>query len=400
MTNKKYDIIIIGAGAIGLSFALSLADTKLNILIIDKAKEGKLANPEYDGRETGLTNFSVSLLKQLDIWQNIDKKYISSLKEAKVINDNSNYSLDFKSKKSHNDILGYFISNHIIRKTLYQKVAKISNIKILTEANILDIENQPNLVRVILSDNKTLQGDLLVVADSRFSEARKKLGISTNMRDFARTMIVCKMEHKKPHNNIAFECFDKDRVLAVLPLSGNFSSIVITLPISNAQNMLDIQEKDFNQDISQRFAKSLGELKLVSKRYSYPLISTYASKFCKNRAVLIGDAAVGMHPVTAHGFNIGIKGQYILAKEIKKALNLGQDIASLQLLNKYNLQHVKDTKPLYYATNAIVSLFTTNNSVTKILRNVTLKVANNNFLPFKNIIIQHLLKKQNNFLDN
>ena len=251
MTNKKYDIIVIGAGAIGLSFALSLAETKLNILIIDKANENKLANPEYDGRETGLTNFSVSLLKQLNIWQDIDDKYISSLKEAKVINDNSDYSLDFKSKKSHNDILGYFVSNHIIRRTLYEKVTKVSNVTILTEAEIADIENQPDLVRVILSDNRVLQGSLLVVADSRFSEARKKLGIATNMRDFARTMIVCKMKHEKSHNNIAFECFDQDRVLAVLPLSGKVSSIVVTLPISKAQDMLDMQEKDFNQDISQ-----------------------------------------------------------------------------------------------------------------------------------------------------
>ena len=398
MTNKKNDIIIIGAGAIGLAFALSLADTKLNILIIDKASEDKLANPEYDGRETGLTNFSVSLLKQLNIWQDIEKKYISSLKEARVINNNSDYSLDFKSNQSHNDILGYFVSNHIIRKTLYKKVSNISNIKILSEAEIIDIENQPNLVRVILANNKTLQGDLLVVADSRFSEARKKLAIATNMRDFARTMIVCKMEHQKSHNNVAFECFDNDRVLAVLPLSGKVSSIVITVPILEAQNMLDMQEQDFNQDISQRFAKDLGELKLISKRYSYPLISTYASKFFTNRAALIGDAAVGMHPVTAHGFNLAIKGQYILAKEIKKALNLGQDIASLQLLNRYHIQHVKDTKPLYYATNAIVSLFTTNNSITKILRNITLRVANNNFLPFKKLITQHLLKKQNNSL--
>ena len=392
MPDKKYDIIIIGAGAVGLSLALSLADTELKILIIDKAKADKLHSPDYDGRETGLTQASVNILKQLNIWQNIPEKHISPLKEARVINGNSDYALNFKVKQKINDILGFFVSNHIIRKTLYQQVQDQSNITILNENIVEDIDNSAtNLVRVILANKKTITASLAVVADSRFSESRRRLGISTNMRDFARTMIVCKMAHQKEHNNIAWECFDYDRVLAILPLSGKVSSIVITVPTTVAENMVNMSEEDFNRDISQRFTKLLGNLKLVSKRYTYPLISTYANKFAVNRVAIIGDAAVGMHPVTAHGFNLGLMGQNILSKEIKKALLLKQDIGSIQILNRYHVQHVRATKPFYHGTNAIVSLFTTNNSVTKILRDFTLRVANNKFLPFNRLITHHII---------
>ena len=395
MQDKKYDIIIIGAGAIGLACALSLADTNLNILIVDKATESKLANPDYDGRETGLTHLSVEILKKINIWQDIATEFISPLKEAKVINADSNYSLNFKQQKNNADILGYFIANNVIRKALYNKAKNVSNITILSDSNIIDVVNNlDDKVRVILDNNKTIEASLLIVADSRFSETRKRLGIATNMRDFARTMIVCKMAHQKPHNNIAFECFDYDRVLAILPLSGKVSSIVITVPNKVAEHMINMNEDDFNRDISKRFGKILGDLNLTSKRYTYPLISTYANKFMANRVAIIGDAAVGMHPVTAHGFNLGIKGQDILVKEIKKAVNLKQDIGAMQLLNKYHIQHVKHTKPIYHGTNAIVSLFTSNNSITKILRGLTLRIANNNLLPFKKIITYHLTKRR------
>ena len=95
----KYDIIIIGAGPVGLIFAKSLAETGLKIVVIEKKPINKLSKPEYDGREIALTHFSYKILKKLQILDFIPKKYISKIKKAKVLNEESSYSLFFDTSE-------------------------------------------------------------------------------------------------------------------------------------------------------------------------------------------------------------------------------------------------------------------------------------------------------------
>jgi len=134
------------------------------------------------------------------------------------------------------------------------------------------------------------------------------MGIAASMLDFGRVVIVCQMQHELPHNDTAYECFHYDKTLAVLPLPGNNSSIVLTLSAEHSQDVLKMDAETFNEDITRRFDHRFGAMKLTSKRHPYPLVAVYAKQFVTTRFALIGDAAVGMHPVTAHGFNLGLSG--------------------------------------------------------------------------------------------
>jgi len=386
----KSDIVIIGAGAAGLSLATLLAENNINITIIEKSDLKNIENPEYDGRETALTHPSIKILKEINAWQNIEKESISPILEAKVLNGYSKYSLDFDSKNTNQEALGYLVANNVIRKALFKEVEKLKNIEIIDNISVLDIKNKDQNSLVTLSNNKVIETKLLIAADSRFSKIRNKMGISTDIHDFARAMIVCKMEHEQDHKNIALECFYEDRVMAILPLKGKISSIVTTLPINIAEEMTKIDEEAFNADINQYLEKILGKVKLTGKRYLYPLTSTYANKFIDKRFAVIGDAAVGMHPVTAHGFNLGLLGQKNLTDKINQAIKNNEDIGSDKLLQKYQKQHIKDTKIMYHGTNIMVNIFTNNKISAKILRSLMLRTANNRFLPFKSMIANRL----------
>lgn len=121
----------------------------------------------------------------------------------------------------------------------------------------------------------------------------------------------------------------------------------------------------------------------------YPVVAVHADKFATTRYALIGDAAVGMHPVTAHGFNLGLRGQNTLAKEIKSALKRGMDIGATSLLEHYQSKHRRVTKPLYLATNGIVRLYTNDNLPARIMRKVILRFGNNVW-PIKRAIMNQL----------
>jgi len=110
----KYDILVVGAGPTGLSFSRSFKDTNLKILVIEKASLDDLRDPAPDGREIALTHLSVKLMKDLGAWQRIPAESISPIREAKVLNGDSSYFLDFNSKNVAGDALGYLVPNYLI----------------------------------------------------------------------------------------------------------------------------------------------------------------------------------------------------------------------------------------------------------------------------------------------
>ena len=390
MTNK---IIIIGAGPAGLSLACSLASTKLEIILIEKQSLHKIYNPIYDGREIALTHLSKHILEKLNAWKFIPSNQISTIKEAKVFNGNSHYSLNFDTTEIKKNILGYLVANNQIKKALYKVVKTKKNIKIISNTNIDEIEESKNIIKIKTSCNKKFESPLVIAADSRFSTIRKKMNIDASVQNFNQTAIVCKMSHKKTHQNIAYECFLYGETLAVLPLHNKSSSIVLTCSKRKSETLMNFNNNEFNEYISDKFKNKLGDMKLISKRFNYPLIGVYAKHFVQNRFALIGDAAVGMHPVTAHGFNLGIRGQNILSERIKFALKNSIDIGSIKILKKYEEEHRFISKPLYIGTNNIVKLFTKDSLVSKILRKVVLRVGNN-LLPVKKKIINSLTELQ------
>lgn len=385
----KKDIVIVGSGPAGLSFASSLANTSLNITIIDKLTEDVLMDPPIDGRDIALTHFSKKILETLGVWEKLSEEALSEIKEAKVLDGRSPYTLNFEASHNENEPLGYLVSNHLIRKVLFDKVKLQSNVKLRLGASVQSLDDLGVNMRVGLSNGELINASLVVAADSRFSQMRNLMGMSASMKDFGRTVIVCQMEHKEPHNGIAYECFHYGQTLAILPLYGNKSSIVITIQTSLAKELMNQDEDSFNKDIESRFKSKLGKMKLIGGKYKYPLMGVYANKFVSNRFALIGDAAVGMHPVTAHGYNLGLKGQETLSNLIKTAIVKGKDIGSQSILKEYQFKHHLECKLMYFGTNAMVNLFTNESNLSKFARKVILRVVNN-FIPFKRIIVNKL----------
>jgi len=84
-----------------------------------------------------------------------------------------------------------------------------------------------------------------------------------------------------------------------------------------------------------------------------------------------------MHPVTAHGYNLGLSGQQILAREIIKAVADERDIGAAAPLERYSRKHMQTTRPMYHGTNEIVKFFTDDRLPARMARKVALRLANN-----------------------
>jgi len=374
--SQIFDIVIIGAGPTGMAFASSFTDTKLKVAIVEKLAEKVIAKPKIDGREIALTHNSVNVLKKIKAWNTLPKKFVSKIKEARVSDGNYNYFLNFERNEIEKDCLGYLIPNNVIKKNIYKRLKKCPNVTFLDKAECTSINVKKEFAEIILSNKKNIKTSLIVAADSRFSKIRKKMGISAFIRNFNKDMIVCRMKHEKSHNNIAYEFFRYNQTQATLPYIKNQSGIVTTASKDLTSVLMKMDRKKFNQEIEKNFNNYFGKMKLVGKRYSYPMITTYTKKFISFRFALIGDAAVGMHPVTAHGFNLGLQGLDILVDEIKKATKYKKDIGSTNILENYQLKLHKIAAPIYLATNSIINLYTSNILPAKLTRQFFLRFVN------------------------
>src|SRR5690606_206971 len=147
---------------------------------------------------------------------------------------------------------------------------------------------------------------LLVAADSRFSSTRRAMGIPVAMHDFGKTMLVCRVRPGRAHEGVAWEWFGQGQTRALLPLNEGLASAVLTVTGAEAERLQGLSPAEYAAELEARYEGRFGSMPLEGAVHAYPLVATWAHRFVGTRFALVGDAAVGMHPVTAHGFNLGL----------------------------------------------------------------------------------------------
>ncbi len=227
----SFDIVIVGAGPAGLCFARSLAGSGLRIALVEGQEEEVLITPPDDGREIAITHHSQRLLRELGLWARLHEDEVGCLRDAIVLDGNDRDGLIFRHDEMGKAQLGWLLSNHAIRRAAYAEVMTLPEVERITGARVSAVCTGSDGTQVSLENGEILHAQLVVAADSRFSATRRAMGIAASMHDFGKTMLVLRMQHDVPHEQVAWEWFGIGQTLALLPLHDpHTSSVVLTLP--------------------------------------------------------------------------------------------------------------------------------------------------------------------------
>lgn len=385
----QHDVIIIGAGPTGLCLAKALCDLDLKVALVERQPRAAIAEPAFDGREIALTHASMRLLRELGLWQHLPEDECSPLRAARVMEGDGLHDMRIEATLAGKPALGMLAPNHRIREAAWRLACDLPGLDLFDDVRIHAVRTTDDHAEVILGDGLRLDAPLLVAADSRFSETRRAMGIPADQYDFGKSMLVCRMHHEQPNRGVAWEWFGHGQTLALLPLREHLSSVVVTLPDNASRRLAALDVDAFACEMEQRYGHRLGHMRLESSRHVYPLVGVYARRFVGRRFALAGDAAVGMHPVTAHGFNLGLASVERLAELAREALRWGGDLGGAEGLARYERRHRRGSRPLYLATRAIVELYTNDRAPARLVRESLLR-AGQRLTPFRRVLAHTL----------
>lgn len=373
------DVIIIGAGLVGLTTALACAYKKASVTLIDAVDPKSHLNVDFDGRASAIAASSFLMFKHLDIAEKLgtDSQPITDIliSDGELSKGMSPLNLHFSSESIGSDPMGYMIENRLLRRTLLETVTKTKGIKLMAPANIISVGQDAQKVSITLSNGQTLHSRMLAAADGRNSFVREHIGINVTRIPYKQKAIVTTVVHEKPHNGVAHELFFPSGPFAILPLTHNRSNIVWSDSPRAVDAAMAVSEKAFREELTRRFGNMYGEVGPCAPRWSYDLSMQLSERYVNGRIALVGDAAHAIHPIAGQGLNMGLRDAAALADIVEESQKTGQDIGTG--IGQYQTWRRFDNSTLAGTTDLLNRLFSTRFGPTKHGRRVALGLIQN-----------------------
>ena len=360
---KKFDVIIVGGGMIGLSLVVELSKKmNLSVAIIDPNDCNPTISDSFHTRVSAITPSTQDFLSSINVWDKIQRK--KGFSATKVWDQNSHGHLNFYAKDEGIEYLGYIVENDLIQSALFNAIdqSKVSMIN----AKLVGLTKTDIGYTVNLENGESHSCKLLVGADGSQSKVRDLAEIQVTEHDYQQKAIIANIVSEKPLMNTTWQRFLSDSILAILPLSNHQASIVWSCKEALA-NELEAKDKTiFNKMLSEASEYQFGVLELESSKKSFPLVSRTAKEYVRANLALIGDAAHNIHPLAGQGANLGFSDVIELSKQLVE--NNDKLLGDFHVLRKYARARRLDNEMMSKTMTGLDWIYKENNEPIRWLR--------------------------------
>ncbi len=388
------ELLIAGGGLNGMLLAVACAGVGLRVAVVDRQDPAAMLDETFDGRTSAIAYGSKLVFDGVGLWPRIADD-AEPIREIRVADDNSPLFLHYDhrelgAEETDRAPLGYIVENRVLRRALFELAKSLSSLDIVAPRTLGAMTADDSGAVATLADSTRIHARLVAAADGKDLPLRQAAGIRAVEWRYKQTGIVTTVAHERPHAGIAIEHFLPAGPFAILPMTGDRSSIVWTEHAALAPHLMQLPEAEFTAELRARFGDFLGTIEPVGPRWAYPLSLMQAERYVDRRLALVGEAAHVIHPIAGQGLNIGIRDVAALAEAIVDARRLGLDIGDDSVLERYQRWRRLDAVMLAGVTDGLNRLFSNTIAPVKLARDIGL-AAVNHLPPLKRLLMRHAM---------
>jgi len=383
----RVDVTVVGAGLVGLAAALACHQAGYSVALLDSgpgltqsqlnADANSLCNAhsQWDARIYAISPNNAKWLAELGAWPLLDKARLGQINAMQIFADGVPMSLETEDESA--DCLAYVLESRALAQALHERVS-MTGMPVLVNLACVGFDSATTTLH--LADKRTIHSDLVIAADGSQSWLRQQLGITVQKKSYAQLGIVANFSVELDHAQVARQWFTSQRqdggtILAWLPLSSNTVSIVWSVPLAYADELLALSPTAFTQAVMQAGDQALGDMQLLSPPVAYPLSRQTCERTVQDGVVLVGDAAHQIHPMAGQGVNLGFRDVIDLLASWQTK-NSYQSLADRCLLKAYTRRRKADVLSMQLLTDGLFKVFSSANPVLNSIRKTAWQLAN------------------------
>jgi 2-polyprenylphenol 6-hydroxylase len=338
----------------------------------------------FDARVYALAPGNAAFLKELGVWQAMPQERLVPVHAMRVYGDESS-SLEFDAYGAGVPELAWIVEDALLQGALWTDL----EVELLAPAQCDSLDIDEERVHLGLRDGRKVSARLVVGADGVNSFVREQAGIPARDRDYGQSALVANFSCERPHANVAHQWFQRGAVLALLPLAGDHVSMVWSLPMSDAQRISQLRDKELCREVELAARGVLGGMTMVTPARSYPLRRLAAERLVAPRVALAGDAGHVIHPLAGQGLNLGLQDARALAAVLSAREPL-RDPGEIGLLRRYERGRAEPILAMDTMVDSLFRLFGAGGTLAARLRNAGLKLTDR--LPVvKNVLMRQAM---------
>jgi 2-octaprenyl-6-methoxyphenol hydroxylase len=356
------DVLVVGGGLVGSALANALVQLPIEIVLIESHDTAKLEQPSFDARASALANGSQRVLEALGLWSRVHQD-AEPILNIHVSEQGRFGAVRISAAEERVEALGFTVENRVLGQAFWAKLNLAANFRHLAPAKLSGFEATSDHVSASVSHangKAVINAKLMIAADGTHSGVRESLGIVAREDDYDQVAVICNCATETPLDGLALERFSPSGPLALLPLTRNRGAIVWTLPAGGAERVLELPEQQTANELQGLFGSRVGRIVRVGTKTSHKLLRVRSGTLARNRVVLIGNAAVSLHPVAGQGFNLALRDIAALAELLADAVLAHpepEDLGDPALLRAYSTWRRRDQWAVAGFTHGLIRLF-------------------------------------------
>jgi 2-octaprenylphenol hydroxylase len=367
------DVVIAGAGLVGLALGTALARAGLAVTLVDRAPLAAAETDGWDVRIYAISPGSASFLQAIGAWQGLSCERIAAIESMRVEGD-TGATLSFSAYELGERALAWIVEERALRAALLLQ-ARMAGVDVVVSGSFSKLAWSAAEGTLSLEDGRSYSGRLVVGADGINSWVRHAAGILAEPRDYGQQGVVANFECERAHHGCARQWFRADGgVLAWLPLPGRCISIVWSAPDALARELLALPAAELSARVAAEGGSALGALTLLTPAAAFPLRSLRLPTSVAHRMALVGDAAHAVHPLAGQGVNLGFGDAQALAMVLAERGPV-TDAGAPILLERFARRRAEPVLAMHTVTDGLARMFGARTPWLRKLRNAGLSAV-------------------------